>query len=250
MSSTENKPSEPATKNNLFPITRWSLIALLQNGSHEERVQSLDHICSIYWKPVYGWLRAHGNSPENAQDITQDFFCRMVDEDWLVAVAEEKGRLRSYLLVLLKRHTANAWNHQQAQKRGGGCSFLYIDSKEGESVWNEIATENTTPDDLYDRSWALQLLNNVMQNLKQSYDKAGRGQLYDVLSTHLTGNSSIESYAEAASILGMTESAVKVAAHRLRARYRTSLRDAVLRTVELPEDVDDEISWLFRIFQK
>ncbi|HEX5790672.1 MAG TPA: hypothetical protein VFY13_05940 [Luteolibacter sp.] len=249
MMSGDDPPRASDTPNGLFPRTRWTLIATLQNGNEQERDKCLEAICSAYWKPVYGWLRSRGRSPEDSKDITQEFFQRLISDNWLGAVSQEKGRLRSYLLVLLKRHDADLWNHQNALKRGGGCTLLNLDSADGEAAWLQVRVDGASPDLLYDRSWALQLIHSAMRDLQETYESSDRGPLYHALKGHIAGNDASTNLARIAAELGMNESAVKVAIHRLRTRYRERLRDAVYRTLGDMEDVDDEISWLFRVFQ-
>ncbi len=232
-----------------FPSTRWTLIRRVQQGDETQRRAGLESLCAAYWKPVYAWSRAKGSSPEDAEDLTQDFFSRLLAGDWLADVSEDKGRLRSFLLVLLKRHAANAWEHRQAKKRGGGCAIIHMDAGEGEAAWNSLPADGVSPDVMFDRQWAMQLLDRVTAELRTAYDRAGKVALFDELRGYLAGGSSDESYAAPAARLGIAEGAVKVAAFRLRERFRTRLRGAVMETIESPDGVNEEINYLFRVFQ-
>lgn len=221
----------------LFPPTHWSMIHGLQSRDEIHRNEGLARFCSCYWKPV-------------AADLTQDFFSRLIAGNWLTTVREEKGRLRSFLLVLLKRHAANAWEYRQAKKRGGGGVMIPIDGKEAEAAWSCLPSDGASPDVLFDRQWAVQLLEEVMNCLRAIYVKSGREELFDELREYITASGSTQvSYAGSALRLGMNESAVKVAAFRLRERYRNQLRKAVEETVGSSDAVDEEIDWLFRVFQ-
>ena len=249
-SSNRPPPSTSGSRHGgLFPQTQWSLIRRVQHGDETQRREGMEILCTAYWKPVYAWLRARGSSPEDAEDLTQEFFSRLIAGDWLAEVSAEKGRLRSFLLVLLKRHAANVWEFSQAKKRGGGCVIFRLDAGDAETAWKNLPADGVSPDVIFDRQWALQLLDGVMQGLRDTYAKAGKTDLFDELRGYITGGSADESYGASALRLGMNEGTVKVAAFRLRERYRDRLRAAVLETVESPGGVAEEIAWLFRVFQ-
>jgi len=233
----------------MFPPTQWSLIHRMQRGDAATRHQSLEIICASYWKPVYTWLRARGAAPADAEDTTQSFFARLLAEEWLAEVHEAKGRLRSFLLVLLKRHAAGERDHREAKKRGGGMVFVPLDSAEAEQAWERQPATGASPDVVFARQWALQLLERVMQSLREGYQKSGRAGLFDELRDYLSGGSAEESYGASADRLGMTTSAVKAAAFRLRERYRTKLREEVLATLGSPAELDEELRWLAQVFQ-
>lgn len=233
----------------IFPATRWSVVKRMQEGTGEERRQAWELLCRGYWKPAYSWLRARGSPPEDAEDITQDFFARLHAGDWLHKVAAENGKLRSFLLVLLKRHAVNEWEHRSAKKRGGGAVIVPLDARDAEMSWHNLPVDGASPDVIFDRQWALQLLDRVMSSLRASYARNGKSALFDEIRDYLTGGSVEESYAAPAARLGLTEGAVKAAAFRLRERYRELLRDTVMETVESPDGVNAEIEYLFRVFQ-
>jgi DNA-directed RNA polymerase specialized sigma24 family protein len=220
----------------------------MQSGDDATRHKSLETICAAYWKPVYAWLRARGAPPADAEDTTQAFFARLLAEEWLADVHEEKGRLRSFLLVLLKRHAAGERDHRQAKKRGGGMAFVALDSADAEQAWERQPATGASPDVVFARQWALQLLERVMQSLRDTYQKSGRAELFDELRDYLSGGSEEESYGASASRLGMTTSAVKAAAFRLRERYRAKLREEVLETLGSPAELDEELRWLSGVF--
>jgi DNA-directed RNA polymerase specialized sigma24 family protein len=220
----------------------------MQSGDEVMKRASLETICEAYWKPVYAWLRARRTIPADAEDLTQSFFARLLAEDWLAEVHELKGRLRSFLLVLLKRHAAGERDHRQAKKRGGGIAFVALDSVEAEQAWERLPSAGASPDVVFARQWALQLLGRVMQSLRDTYQKSGRAELFDELRDYLSGGSTEESYGASAMRLGMTTSAVKAAAFRLRERYRTRLREEVLETLGSPAELEEELRWLSGVF--
>ena len=233
----------------VFPATRWSLIRQVQEGDVAARRAGWEHLCKEYWKPIYVWLRARGATPEDAEDLAQDFFCRLIAGDWLREATGEKGRLRTFLLVLLKRHAVNAWEYGQAKKRGGGSIILHPDAGEGEAAWHRLPADGASPDVMFDRHWAMQLLDRVMEELRATYDLSGKAALFDELREYLSGGSAEESYAGPASRLGLSEGAVKVAAFRLRERFRVRLSEVVRETISAPAEVAEEIQYLFHVFQ-
>lgn len=242
-------PPTSASNQGIFPPTRWSLIHRMQDGDEAARRESMETICAAYWKPVYAWLRAQGAAPADAEDTTQNFFARLIGGDWLAEVHEQKGRLRSFLLVLLKRHAVNEHEHRSAKKRGGDRVFVPLDAQKAETAWAGHSAVGASPDVIFDRQWALQLLERVMRGLQADYEKSGKATLFAELRDYITGGSEEESYSASSERLGMTLSAVKVAAFRLRERYRQRLREVVLETIESADGLNEEIDYLFRVFR-
>lgn len=231
----------------LFPATRWSVVLRMQNGTEHLRARALEDLCRTYWKPVYGFVRSRGASPQDAEDLTQDFLARLLAGDWLAEVGAGKGRLRSFLLVVLKRFLVNEYEYNGAAKRGGRHIHFSMDAAEGEMAWRDIADPAASPDVLYERQWALQLLAAVMACLRADYVAAGKAALFDVLRAHLTAAGG-DDYATDAARLGMSHGAVRVAVHRMRHRYRELLRRELADTVESEALIDDEIRHLFAVF--
>ncbi len=241
--------SNSANNPGLFPATQWSVIRQVQADDASMRRVGWERICQTYWKPVYVWLRARGAAREDAEDMAQNFFSRLMAGEALAEVSAEKGRLRSFLLVVLKRQAVNAFEYRQTKKRGGDVVMISLDVQAGEEEWKGLPSDGVSPDIIFDRQWAVQLLRQVMLELREIYVKAGKQELFDELREYITGGSTEESYGEAAGRLGMSEGAVKVAAFRLRERYRERLRAAVLETVSCAEEVEDETDWLLRVFR-
>ena len=206
-----------------------------------ESGKALETLCAGYWYPLYAFIRRLGNSPHDAQDLTQEFFARLLEKDWLGAVERERGRFRSFLLMAVKRFLANEWDRAQAQKRGAGMAFISLDADLAESRYAADAGLASPADSLYERRWAISLLENVMQRLRQEHEIAGRSKEYETLKSSLTAERGEIRYDELAAALGIEEVSTRSAVHRLRKRFRELFREEVAGTVADPADVDDEM---------
>jgi RNA polymerase sigma-70 factor (ECF subfamily) len=227
-----------------FSTTRWSLILTASQGSTPEARDALSSLCQLYWYPLYAFTRRQGHPPEDSRDLVQGFFTRLLEKNDLAAVDPQRGRFRSWLLASLKHYLANEWDREQAQKRGGGQTFISIDSEAAEGLYGLEPSHELTPERLYERRWALTLLEHVLATLANECAQLGKQALFERLRGTLAGDSEQVAYPRVAEELGMSPGAVKVAAHRLRGRYRELLRAEISQTVERPEDVDDEIRLL------
>jgi RNA polymerase sigma-70 factor (ECF subfamily) len=205
--------------------------------------QALAELCELYWYPVYAFVRRRGHSADDAGDLTQEFFARLLETAGIAGADPARGRFRSYLLGACRHFLANQRDRAAARKRGGGRAALSLDFPDAERRYAAEPADDRTPEQMFDRRWALSLLDSVLANLAAEYAAADQASLFDRLKGSLTGEG--ESYAVIAAAVGMTEGAVKVAAHRLRRRYRGRLRAAIAETVATPEDVDSEIRDLF-----
>lgn len=232
-----------------FPTTRWTLILDLQNGSESQRDRALDELCQLYWFPIYGFVRQKGKTPEEAQDLTQAFFAKLLSADGFDRADAEKGKLRSYLLGAVSRFIAKEWRRESAQKRGSGVAKISIDQASAEGRMAMELADGMSPEKAYDRRWAQALLDGVTTALKSEYEARGRSAHYELLSKYLFWNSDEASYAEVAEKLGMTEAAVRQAVSRLRKRYGVILRNHISFTVDHPDKVDQEVRELFAAFQ-
>jgi RNA polymerase sigma factor (sigma-70 family) len=228
-----------------FATTHWSVVVAARDGDSPQARDALAALCGTYWYPLYAFVRRQGNSADAAQDLTQEFFARLLEKDFLAVVDREKGKFRSFLLAACKHFLSNERDRARAQKRGGGRQPLSIDARDAESRYLLEPADPLTPEKLFERRWALTLLEQVLARLRDEFGRAGKEQLFDRLKSYLTGAPDGASYAEAASELEMSEGAVKVAVHRLRRRYRDLLHDEIARTTDSPADVDDEIRCLF-----
>jgi len=227
-----------------FVTTHWSVVLAAGRSDPTGARDALARLCQTYWYPLYAYVRRLGNSPPDAQDLTQEFFARLLAKNYLAGADESKGRFRSFLLAALKHFLANEWDKARAQKRGGGQIPIPIDPGAEISCGFEPA-DNTTAEKIYERRWALTLLAQVLRRLREEHVREGREKLFEQLKPTLTEASRTVRYAEIAVRLGTSEGAVKVAVHRLRQRYREVLRAEIADTVASPAEVEDEIRNLF-----
>ncbi|HEX5745721.1 MAG TPA: sigma-70 family RNA polymerase sigma factor [Archangium sp.] len=227
-----------------FSTTRWSLVLAAGHGTSSEAHEALSTLCKLYWYPLYAFTRRQGRGPEDARDSVQGFFTRLLEKNDLADVDRQRGRFRSWLLASLKHYLANEWDRERAQKRGGGLTGLSIDAETAEGLYQHEPSHDLTPEKLYQRRWTLTLLERVLSTLEQECARLGKQRLFEKLRGNLTGDVEKIPHAQVAGTLGMSEDAVKIAAHRLRGRYRELLREEIAQTVERPEDIEDEIRLL------
>jgi RNA polymerase sigma-70 factor (ECF subfamily) len=226
-----------------FATTHWSLVLHARGDTSSART-ALASLCEAYWYPLYAFVRRQGHHPHDAQDLTQEFFARLLEKDWLQAVERDRGRFRSFLLASMKHFLANEWDRAHALKRGGRITQLHLDDDTAEARYrHEPADPAATAEQLYDRRWAHALLDRVLARLREEMVAGGKETQFDALKFCLTGDKS--AYVEVARELGMSEGAVKVAVHRLRERYRALIRSEIAQTVADPTEVDDELRQLF-----
>jgi RNA polymerase sigma-70 factor (ECF subfamily) len=228
-----------------FATTNWRLIAAAQGVDLPEARQALADLCVVYWYPLYAYLRQKGYPADRAQDLTQGFFASLLAHDFLAEIAPEKGKFRSFLLRSLQNYLSNEHERDHAGKRGGGHTTLSIDLPDAEGRYAYEPTHELTAERLFERRWALTLLERALDQLGAEMASSHQGPVFDRLSPALMGRGEATSYARIAAELSMTEGAVKVAAHRLRRRFGELIRDEVARTVDRPDEIDDEIRALF-----
>lgn len=231
-----------------FARTQWSQVLRAADPAAEGFEPALQELCQSYWYPLYAFVRRSGHSPQDAEDLTQAFFARLLDKNHLAAADREKGRFRTFLIVALKRFLANEWERQHAQKRGGFASVVAIDQAHAETLYGGDLANEEQPDLLLERQWAITLLGQVMGRLRAEYDESGRGELFDLLRASLTRDDSALPYADIADRIGSSTAAVKMAAMRMRERYQMLLREEIARTVSSPDEIEDEIRHLFSVF--
>ena len=235
----------PAGSPRSFQTTRWSLVATAGDPDQPEARAALATLCQLYWYPIYLFVRRRGYNAEQALDLTQGFFTRILEKNDLAMADPRRGRFRSWLLGCLKHYLSNELDKAKAQKRGGGKTIIRIDATEAEDrYWREPA-HDLTPERVFDRRWALTVLEQAMNELKDECALNGKGELFDALRPSLAGEGQETTYSQIGQRLEMSEGAVKVAAHRLRARYRDILRGHIAETVDNEQAVDEEIKDLF-----
>jgi RNA polymerase sigma factor (sigma-70 family) len=234
----------------VFATTRWSIVLSAANseGEHQSARAALAELCRTYWRAIFSFICRRGYSTEDAQDLTQDFFVMVLQENWLQQADRQRGRFRSFLLKSLQNFLINAAEKTRAQKRGGGAVLISWDDWMAESpselTMSPRALESVGPDQLFDLRWAATVVEQALRRLREECERKGRLQLFTVLSNYLAADRADVSYAGLAATLGMPENAVKKQLHNLRLRYRWLLRDEVTHTVENPADVEDEIRHL------
>ncbi len=240
-----NRPAKTAA--GAFPTTHWSLVVAAGETDSPQAHAALAQLCGSYWYPVYAYVRREGHEPHSAQDFTQEFFARLIERNFVAGAAQEKGRFRSFLLIALKRFLVNEWQRTQAQKRGGGQQFLSLDAEDAEERYKLEPVDEMTADRIYERRWALALLEGVMNALRHEYAGEGKGELFDQLKVFLYGDKSAVSQVKIGTQFGLSESAVKSTVHRLRLRYREILYEQVAQTVASRVDVEDELRHLLNV---
>ena len=213
--------------------------------SSPKAAEALATLCGLYWFPLYAYVRRQGHSADNAQDLTQEFFVRLLDKQALQVADRERGRFRSFLLASMKNFLANEWRRDAAQKRGGERAQISLDFDDGERRYRLEPSHDETPDKIFERQWALTLLEQPLTKLRAEFEATGKTELFDRLKVFLGGQGSTVPYRELGHQLKMSEGAVKVAIHRVRRRYRTLLREEIQQTIGANEDVDEELRQLF-----
>jgi RNA polymerase sigma-70 factor (ECF subfamily) len=227
-----------------FATTHWSLVLAAGERNAPNFEQALATLCERYWFPLYAHIRHRGIDADEAQDLTQEFFARLLEKEYLQVADRNRGRFRSFLLSTLDHFLANHWRRQRAQKRGGRKPTVPIDFALGEGRYQNEPADLATPEALYERHWALTLLAQALTRLEKEYAAAGKADRFGQLKPLLTGNAEQAPYEQVAASAGMTVAAVKMAVHRLRRRCGELLRREIAQTVADPADVEDELRHL------
>jgi len=244
MTSTHQE-TPPAGAN--FSPTHWSVVLAAAGRAESTHARdALEKLCRIYWLPIYAFVRRQGRNPEDAQDLTQEFFARLLEKNFLADVHRDKGRFRSFLLASVKHFLANEWDKAAAQKRGGGRAPISIDAAMAESAVGFEPADTLTAEKIFERRWALALLDQVLRRLREEYTRDGKENQFEQLKPTLTEASRSVPYAEIAAQLGTSEGAIKVAVFRLRSRYAALLRQQVAATLEKTTDAENELHELLK----
>jgi len=224
--------------------TRWSVVLAARDSDTRQCAQALELLCQSYWFPLYAFVRRQGHSPDQAGDLTQGFFAQLLEKGWLAKITHQEGRFRNFLMVAMKHFISNERAKERAQKRGGGRRILRLDIENAETRYRIEPADKTSPEQVYERQWALTLLDQVLVSLKAEYAKKGKSKVFDLLKHSLTGQRDRLDYDDLAEQLSATEGAVRVMVHRLKQRYRQLLREHIAHTVATPEEVDLEMQHL------
>jgi DNA-directed RNA polymerase specialized sigma24 family protein len=243
--STTDPPDGDARFRRDLDSTCWSVVIAAGDQDSQIARTALATLCEVYWYPVYAYLRRRVRSVDEAQDLTQAFFARLIEKNYIAAAQQDRGRFRAYLLTAVKHFLANERQKTQAEKRGGGRTVLSLDVGEGERRYALEPASDKTAEALFDQQWAVTLVNHVLDRLRDEFLQAGKAPQFDALKTYLAGRSAESTYEDAAAKLGMSAAAARVAVHRMRQRYRELLRQEIAQTVSTPADTDDEIRRLF-----
>ena len=247
MPPTKNGSSAAARPQPVFATTHWSVVLAAAHGDSPGAREALSQICQSYWYPLYAYVRRRGHSAHDAQDLTQAFFLRLLERNWVDAADRERGRFRTFLLTALQRFLSDEWDKTRAQKRGCGWAHVPIQLDSFETRYGQEPADTLTPEQCYERRWALTLLDSVLHRVQAEYERDGKGELFAQLKSCLAGTGKSLPYAELAVPMGLSESAVKVIVHRLRQRYRQLLCAEIAQTVSGTADVDEELRQLFRV---
>ena len=234
-----------------FPTTRWTLVVAAGDPQRKDSRSALVSLCENYWYPLYAYLRRRGHAPDEAQDLTQEFFMRVLEGRYLNKADPEKGRFRSFILTSLKFFAADQQDRQRAQKRGGGAvvSLEFSSGESGEERYQREPGHDETPDRIFERRWALAMLERVMERLRDEFVQHGRPENFERMKVFLLGQSEAP-YAALAGEMNTSEGALKVAIHRLRKRYRELFRQEIADTVADPAEVESELRYLAAVLTR
>lgn len=231
-----------------FVTTHWSVVQRADHSDSPRAQAALEQLCRSYWHPLYHYVRRCGHGTEDARDLTQGFFARLLERGALAKADPERGRFRSFLLASMKHYLSDEWDKARAQKRGGQPLHRFdLPVEDEEQQWAAEPADGTTPEQAFERRWAMNLLEQVYQRLAAEFLQQGKAAHFAALRVALVGERGAVPYADIGRQTGLSEGAVKVAVHRLRRRYRTLLRETVAETVTEPGDVEEELRYLLRI---
>jgi RNA polymerase sigma-70 factor (ECF subfamily) len=232
-----------------FHTTHWSVVLAAREADSSEAPKALELLCQTYWYPLYGFVRRRGFTVEDAQDLTQDFFSRLLQRDFLKNVAREKGRFRTFLLAALKNFLASEWRREKAVKRGGRQVIVSWDELQAEERYAHEPAVEMAPEQFFEQRWAMAVMEQAMDRLSKEFEASGKPELFKCFKPYLSSEGSKADYGAAAAQLGMTPGAVAVAVHRLRRRFSELLRTVVGHTVAGPDQVEEEVQFLARALQ-
>ncbi len=231
----------------VFATTHWTVVLAAGKDPSARSDEALGKLCETYWYPLYAYVRRQGKAPEDAEDLTQQFFTRLLQKNYLANADPERGRFRTFLLSSLKHFLVNEWKRASRLKRGGGQSCISLNVEAAEERYAAEPTAEALPESLYERQWAVALIERVFETLRGEYGAADKGTLLEELKGFVWGEKNSASYAEIGGKLSLSEGTVKVSVHRLRQRFRELLREEVAQTVSQPQDIDGELRHLIAV---
>jgi RNA polymerase sigma factor (sigma-70 family) len=244
MSNSQPDSQSPPNFPREFTTTHWSVILLAGSAASAEADTALEHLCRTYWYPLYAYVRRQGHSVDDAQDLTQSFFARLLERKHLSLADPQRGRFRTFLLSSVKNFLINEWEKSRALKRGGGHTLFSWDDQNAEGRYLAEPVDGLTPEHIYEKRWAVALLDQVMTRLRDQYTAHGKGQLFDALKPYVWDDVMADGYDAISARLGLSEGSLRVAMHRLRESFRELLRAEIACTVESSAEIDDELRHL------
>jgi RNA polymerase sigma-70 factor (ECF subfamily) len=247
-SSPENSLSAAGARHDVFATTHWTVVIAAGRGCSRDAEVALEELCRTYWFPLYVYVRRQTSTREDAEDLTQAFFARFLEKNYLENLSSQNGKFRAFLLAALKHFLANEWDRANSQKRGGGVLPISLDWQNADARYQIEPVDDLSPDKLYDRAWAITLLQKVLARLRDENATEDKLRLFDQLKAFLMVGTSAIPYGEAAARLNLAEGAVRVAVHRLRRRYRELLRDEISQTLSDTAEIAEEMRTLFSAF--
>ena len=230
----------------IFTTTHWSLVLAARDCDTICAREALARLCQTYWYPLYAFVRRKGHSPHDAEELTQEFFLQLLEHKWVAQADRNRGRFRSFLLMAMNRFLANAWDKAQTKKRGGDWRRVLLSLDDAEGRFSREPVDTDTPEQHFEKQWALTLLEYVLNTLREEYVERGQEVLFDALKPSLVGRRQTQPYQQLGAELDMTEGNVKVAVFRLRQRYRERLMEEIAHTVNSSDEVESEVQHLFR----
>ena len=247
---TDTTQATEKAESRAFATTHWSVVRAVAEGEPVPARQALETLCRAYWYPVYAYVRRKGYKPEEAQDLTQEFFARLLAGHWLSRADAGRGRFRTFLLAAFDHFLANEWDRAACQKRGGGRLHLPFDTVAAEESYAGEAGQSLSAEAIYERNWALRFLEQVRGRLREEYTAAGHAQRFALLESFLPGEEGPFTYAQAARRLGVPEGTMKSDVHRLKRRYGELVREEIAHTVGSPDEIDDELRHLMAVLAR
>jgi RNA polymerase sigma-70 factor (ECF subfamily) len=230
-----------------FTTTHWSIVLSAQDPASPQADEALEKLCRSYWYPLYVFVRRQGHDEAAAKDLTQGFFAKLLEKNYLASVRPEKGKFRTFLLSAIKHFISDEWDKARAQKRGGDKVLVSLDDTTGEDRYRNEPVDLMDAEKLFERRWVLTLLAQARERLQEEYRAAGQAKLYERLQLFASGDKDMPSYAEVAPALQLSEGGLRSAVHRMRQRHRELVREEVAQTVSNPAEVDEEIRYLLRV---
>jgi RNA polymerase sigma-70 factor (ECF subfamily) len=235
--------SDEGSRPRWFAATHWSVVLAAKNRESPDAVQAMEKLCRAYWPPLYAYIRRDGHDATEAQDLTQDFFARLLARDYLQHLHHQQGKFRSFLLAYLKNFLSEQRRKVGTQKRGGGCVFVSLGEPAGEDGYLLEPVDELTPDQVFERRWAQAVLQKALDRLREEFLARGQGALFELLQDYQPREPGGRSYAQLGDELAMTEAAVKSAVQRMRQRHRELLREEIAHTVTRPEEIEEELRY-------